>query len=113
MDESRNESQPEVPVRTVAGIERRRMRRVKLAQPARVRPADPRYEEEVQATQNFSRNGLYFVTRMQHYYIDMHLEVVFPYRTGEPFVGSKVARIVRLERRADNHWGVAVEFLLN
>jgi hypothetical protein len=91
--------------------ERRATRRLKLAQPVRIRPADPRYPEEVLATVNFSRRNLYFRTRAQHYYLGMHVEIVFPYRAGDPFVTTIFGEVARLERLQGTTWGVAIKFL--
>jgi hypothetical protein len=93
--------------------DRRFSRREKLAHPVRVRPTDPRQEEEVRATVNFSRGGLYFTTSLQHYYIGMQVQLAFPYREGEPVFRTTAAEVVRLERRAGAKWGVAVRLLLN
>lgn len=113
MGEPRSESASATPGHAPAASERRRTRRLKLAQAVRVCPADPRYEEEVRATVNFSRDGLYFTTSSQHYYVGMHVDLVFPYREGDPVVRTSVGCVVRLDRRAGDRWGVAIKFLLN
>jgi hypothetical protein len=111
---------PELPVSPVVAphvepkhAERRVSRREKLAHPVRVRPADPRLEEEVRASVNFSRAGIYFTTALQHYYIGMHVELAFPYREGEIVYRTTAGEVIRLERRAGAKWGVAVRLLLN
>jgi hypothetical protein len=93
--------------------ERRTTRREKLAHPVRVRPVGRRHGEEVRATVNFSRGGIYFTTCLQHYDLGMHVELAFPYREGEPVFRTTIAEVTRLERRAGGKWGVAVRLLLN
>lgn len=92
--------------------ERRSSLRVRLEQPVYLRPADSRYEEEVLSTVNFSRGGIYFRTERQHYYMGMHVEVAFPYRTGDSLIRTILGKVTRLERLKGNDWGVAIKFLL-
>jgi hypothetical protein len=54
--------------------EHRANRRVKMSRPLLARPADPKYKEEVQVTAN--RDGLYFRTRVKHYYVGMRVSVI-------------------------------------
>jgi hypothetical protein len=62
-------------------------------------------------TENFSRSGLYFRTSSDQYYPGMHLDLAFPFRAGDPLVGTILARVVRLERREEAQRGVAVKFM--
>jgi hypothetical protein len=100
------------PASTARGSsERRASPRLILAQRVRVRPADPRLREEVLATENISRGGLYFLTPSNQYSSGMHLDLAFPFRIGNPLVGTILATVVRLEPRESNSWGVAVKFI--
>jgi hypothetical protein len=92
---------------------RRTSRRTNLAQPALIRPADPKLQEEVRATVNLSTDGLYFTTTAEHYSVGMQVEVVYPYRSGEPFPFARtvVGEVVRLDRHSNKYWGVAVRIL--
>jgi hypothetical protein len=92
--------------------ERRRNRRVKLSQPARLRPTDPVYTEEVQITLTVSRDGLYFTTALKHYHAQMRVRVTFPYHPSDPVATEYLAEVVRVERLNDGRFGVAVRFLL-
>jgi hypothetical protein len=92
----------------------RRRQRLKLRLPVQVRPFDARFIdiEDVGEVQDFTRDGLYFITCMPHYLLGMRLIVTFPY--GEKasahhrFLGS----IVRLEDRPDGTRGIAVRFIV-
>lgn len=94
-------------------IDRRNSRRTNLAQPALIRPADPQYQEEVRATMNLSFDGLYFTTTAQHYTVGMKVEVIYPYRPGNPFPLARtvVGEVVRLDRHSSKYWGIAVKIL--
>jgi PilZ domain len=92
--------------------ERRRNRRVKLSQPARLRPTDSVYAEEVQITLTVSRDGLYFTTPLKHYHAQMRVRVTFPYHPSDPVATEYLAEVVRVERLNDGRFGVAVRFLL-
>ena len=92
--------------------ERRRSRRVSISRPVRVRPSDPKYNDEVRNTLNASRNGLYFATWAEHYYVGMSLGVTFPYASIDLGNGESVGRIVRIDRLSDGRFGIAVQILL-
>ncbi len=93
--------------------ERRRRNRVKLSLPARFRPFDPRYGqlEEVQMTVDFTRNGLYFTTWLEHYHPGMRVLVTFPYCSVARVRRDYLGCVVRVERLPDGHLGIAVRFL--
>jgi len=92
----------------------RHRERLKVRLPLQVRPFDSRFIEieDIGEVQDFTRDGLFFVTRMPHYLVGMRLIVTFPF--GEKasahhrFLGS----IVRLEDRKDGTRGIAVRFLV-
>jgi hypothetical protein len=92
--------------------DRRRSRRVNISKPVRVRPSDPKYKDEVRNTLNASRNGLYFATWAEHYYVGMSLGVTFPYASVDLGNGESVGRIVRIDRLPDGRFGIAIQILL-
>ena len=92
--------------------ELRRNPRAKISRPVRVRPSDPRYQEEVQTTLNASRDGLYFATGAEHYYLGMHVRVVFPYAANDLCHMELLGEVVRIERLADGRRGIAVRIVL-
>ncbi len=66
------ESPPETPGggshKAGSGAERRRWPRIRIAQPVRLRSADPAVAlEEVSSTVDVSREGIYFLTRLDAY----------------------------------------------
>jgi len=91
--------------------ERRRKRRAEVSLSLRVRLEDETFEE-VRATRNASRAGVYFITPSKRYYEGMPLRVTVPYR---PSAGSggweNRAEVVRIEERADGRLGVALRLL--
>ncbi len=112
-------SEPQKPSTAVPALvtslpdsDRRRSHRVKLAQSTRLRPSDPNFAEEVQTTLNVSRNGIYFVTELKHYYVGMHVRVTLPYRPADPFNQDYTGAVVRVEPLDDGRLGVAVHLLL-
>ena len=92
--------------------ERRTRRRAKVARNVLIRPCDPRYREEVQATANWSRDGLYFVTSSRHYYVSMRLTVTSDYEANDPCKSSSFGEIVRIDKLDDGKLGIAVRILL-
>lgn len=96
----------------VAQEERRKGRRVKISLPMLVRPSDPKHKEEVQATLNASRDGLYFTTRAEHYYVGMRLSVIFGYAPTDRCNSASSGKVVRIDRLEDGRFGIAVEILV-
>jgi PilZ domain-containing protein len=94
--------------------ERRRSRRIRIGQPLKIRPSDPRdtYFEDTNTTKNVSRDGIYFVSRIASYREGMRLFVIVPHhspreKTDREYL-AQVAWVVKL---ADAQWGVGVQFL--
>ncbi len=86
--------------------ERRSSLRIKPSKPVRVR-SKSRYGhvEELQTTVNISRDGLYFITSLEHpYYPGMRLMVTSPF-------APEIAEVIRVEQLADGCVGVALQFL--
>ena len=94
--------------------ERRRSRRVKIGQPIKVRPSDPKDDhfEELSKTRNASRTGVYFVTKRESYYPGMRLFVTAPYYSPtDPTNCEYIAQVVRVENLGDGQYGVAAQLL--
>ena len=92
----------------------RRRKRLKVSLPAHVRPFDARFAEieDVAQVADFTRDGLYFLTCMPHYFVGMRLIVTFPFGDNVSAHRKFLATIVRLEHRGGQSRGIAVRFLL-
>lgn len=92
----------------------RRRRRISVSLPVHVRPFDTRFAEieDVGHVQNFTRDGLYFVTCMPHYFRGMRLIVTFPFGDNVSAHRRFLGEVVRLEERLKGTTGIAVKFLL-
>jgi len=97
----------------VQQAERRMNRRSRVVKPVRCRPENPAFAEEVRATLNASRKGLYFTTSAQHYSMCMRLRVTFPYSSVDPYNVEYLGEVVRVDRLGNDRWGVAVKVLAN
>jgi len=94
--------------------ERRRSRRIRIGQPVRIRPSDPKdkYFEDNNTTKNVSRDGIYFVTGVSGYYEGMRLFVVVPHHAPrEPQDKEYLGQVVRVDPVPDAQWGVGVQLL--
>lgn len=94
--------------------DRRRSRRIRIGQPVRIRPSDPKdkYFEDTNTTRNVSREGIYFVTRIGTYYEGMRLFVVVPHhKPKEPQDREYLGQVVRVDVLSEAERGVAVQFL--
>ena len=99
------------PVRTQ---ERRRSRRIRIGQPLRIRPSDPkdRYFEDSNTTKNVSRDGIYFLTRVANYYEGMRLFVIVPHHSPKEAQDREyLGQVVRVDVLGECERGVAVQFL--
>lgn len=108
-------SEQETGTAVITALPRRELRRnprAKISKPVRVRPSDPRCQEEVQTTLNASRDGVYFTTGAEHYYPGMQVRVVFPYASNDLCNIELLGEVVRIERLADGRRGIAVRILL-
>lgn len=92
--------------------ERRAGRRSKVQRKVLICPADPRYSEEVQPTENFARGGFYFVTTAKHYYLGMRVSLVSGYAPNDPCNTRSLGEIVRIDKLKDDKLGIAVRVLL-
>jgi len=92
----------------------RRRKRLRVSLPLHARPFDARFAEieDVGEVIDFTRNGLYFLTCMPHYFVGMRLIVTFPYGDRVSAHRKFLGEVVRMEERAEGTIGVAVRFLL-
>jgi hypothetical protein len=92
----------------------RRRKRLKLSLPVHLRPFDPRFSEieDIGQVVDFTRDGLYFLTCMPHYFVGMRLIVTFPFGDNVAAHRKFLASIVRLEQRDDQKQGIGLRFLL-
>lgn len=94
--------------------ERRRSRRVRMGQSLRVRPSDPKDAafEETGTTKNVSRDGVYFVTERESYYLGMRLFVTLPYHSPiNPLNHEYLGQVARVDDLGNGQHGVAVRLL--
>jgi hypothetical protein len=90
----------------------RRERRLKIAQPIRVRAEDFGDSVQMGETLNMSRNGIYAVFPQNPFHIGMHVHVILGYRTGDPVQHEWLTEVLRIERREEGQWGIAMKILL-
>jgi len=98
---------------SVGQRERRRSRRVRMGQPVRVRPADPKDGrfEEVGTTKDVSQDGVYFVTRREGYYEGMLVNVMVPYASNARQKNYEYSgQIARIEDLGNSQRGIAIRF---
>jgi hypothetical protein len=94
--------------------ERRKSRRIRIGQPLRIRPSDPKdaYFEDANTTKNVSKDGIYFVTKLSLYYEGMRLFVIVPHHAPkEPQDREYLGQVVRVDPLPEGHRGIAVQFL--
>jgi hypothetical protein len=94
--------------------EKRRSRRIRIGQQMKIRASDPKdaYIEETNVTKNVAREGIYFVTSIPSYYEGMRLYVSLPYHSPrEPQDREYLSQVARVEKLADEQWGVGLQFL--
>ncbi len=83
-----------------------------LSEPVLVRPFDPLFPEEICATANVSRSGLYFVTPTKHYSVGMNVIVTLNFGQDDPIHREQIGDVVRVESWTDK-WGVAIRILMH
>jgi PilZ domain len=96
--------------------ERRKSRRIRIGQPVKIRPSDPKdkYFEDKTATKNVSRDGIYFVSSVSSYYEGMRLFLIVPHHMPrDPQDREYLGQVVRVEALPEGRWGVAVNLLSN
>ena len=95
--------------------DKRRSRRAKIARTLRVRPSEPRDEhfDDLPTSINASKEGVFFTTRRDKYYVGMRVFVTFPYSSAhDPMNCEYVAKVVRVEKLPHGKFGVAVDLLM-
>ena len=95
--------------------DRRFKRRARISQPVRVRPSEPIPNgfDEVRATINVCRDGLYFDTALNSYKPGMRLFITFPFHEDHNAVNLEyVGKVVRIDPRSDGRFNVAVQLLM-
>ena len=90
----------------------RRERRLTIAQPVRVRAEDFADTVQMGETLNMARNGLYLVCPENPFHIGMHIHLILGYRAGDPVQHEWLAEVLRIERRGEGQWGIALKILL-
>lgn len=85
-----------------------------MGQSVRIRPSDPKDAafEEISTTKNVSRDGVYFVTERENYYLSMRLFVTVPYHSPiNPLNHEYLGQVARLDELGKGQRGVAVQLL--
>ena len=91
--------------------DRRDKRRVKMTQTIRVRFSRTGWVgfDEVNATLNVSRNGLYFVTELDKYTPGLQVMVTYPYSEMPGSINVEhIGEVVRIDRLAHGRSGIAI-----
>ena len=100
----------------IKNAEKRSSRRAKMSRPVRVRPSEPRDEhfEDLPVSVNTSKDGIYFITRLNSYYKGMRVFVTFPYNSPhDPMNREYVAEVLRVEELPNGKYGVAVHLKMS
>ena len=94
--------------------ERRRSRRIRIGQPLKVRPSEPRdpHFEEISTTKNVSRDGIYFHSKNKGFYEGMRLFITVPFHLpGDPLDQEYIGQVARIENLPDGNRGIAIQLL--
>jgi hypothetical protein len=95
-------------------IDRRHLRRVRLSQPIKVRPASPKDGEfeDIRQTENASKRGIYFLTEVPRYFVGMRVYVTLPYSSSANSKSREYfGQVIRIEQTTTEKRGVAIQFL--
>jgi hypothetical protein len=95
-------------------MEKRISARAKVSRMLRVRPSEPDVEhfEEITASSNVSKHGIFFHTYRRTYTAGMRLFVTYPFTFEfDPMRAEYLAEVVRVEELADNRFGIAVRLI--
>jgi PilZ domain len=96
-------------------VEKRISARARVSRMLRVRPSEPDVEhfEEIMASANVSKHGIFFHTYRQAYRKGMRLFITYPFTFENDSVRAEyLAEVVRVEELADNRFGVAVRLIM-
>jgi hypothetical protein len=94
--------------------ERRRSRRIRVGQPLKVRPSEPRDDhfEETSTTKNVSRDGIYFLSKNKSFYKGMRLFITVPFHLpSDPLDQEYVGQVARIDNLSDGSRGIAIQLL--
>ena len=94
--------------------ERRRSCRIRIGQPLKVRPSDPRdaHFEEASTTRNVSRDGIYFLSKNKSFYEGMRFFITLPFHfPSDPLDQEYIGQVTRIENLPDGSRGIAVQIL--
>jgi hypothetical protein len=94
--------------------ERRRSRRIRIGQPLKVRPSDPRdaHFEETSTTRNVSRDGIYFLSKNNSFYEGMRLSITLPFHSpNDPLDQEYIGQVTRIEDLPEGNRGIGVQLL--
>ncbi len=94
--------------------ERRRSRRIKIGQPLKIRPSNPKDPQfdDTNVTTNVSREGIYFVSRINSYYEGMRLFVGVPHHSPRDAQDREyLGQVVRVDTLLEGRFGIAVQLL--
>ena len=92
-------------------VEKRANPRAKLTRKLRIRPSDFCAEnfEEIAASVNVSKRGVYFHTTLKYYRVGMCLFVTYPFTSiDDPIKSDYFAEVVRIDELADGKRGIAI-----
>jgi hypothetical protein len=101
-------------MQNVKAQERRRSRRIRIGQPMKLRPSDPKdaFFEDTTTTKNVSREGVYFITHFSTYTEGMRLFVEVPYHVPHDVQDREyIGQVVRVDALPNKQWGIAVQLL--
>ncbi|MGB6198501.1 MAG: hypothetical protein WBF35_03015 [Candidatus Acidiferrales bacterium] len=97
---------------TPPNVKDRSERRLKIAQPVRVRAEDFADSVQMGETLNMARNGVYVICPENPFHIGMHVHLILGYRAGDPVRHEWLAEVLRIEPRDEKQWGIAMRILL-
>ena len=98
----------------IPNFDRRGKRRAMLSQTVRVRPSEPVANDfdEIHATLNISREGIYFSTESPGYFKGMRLFVTMPYSSVPGAANPEyIGEVVRVDPLPNRLRGVAVHLV--
>lgn len=90
----------------------RRERRLKISQPVRVRAEDFAESVQLGETRDLARSGVYAICPDNPFHMGMHVHLILGYCGGDPVQDEWLAEVLRIERREDGKWGIAMRILM-
>jgi hypothetical protein len=86
--------------------------RFRTSEPVMTHFLGDEYKEEVHTLSNRSREGVYFETRSTHYRVGMPISVSTSCDSPQRWSAPSFGKVVRIDRLADGHLGIAVRILM-